>query len=287
MSCLRCGYNKRGNEEDYICDDCQEFQIVLEKMWSEIDMIFERPETFDINTDQILRFLADTAFITQDNPQSRIFYKIASLVIEKAWLMESEITEEDLNRNIKTTRNWRDVFILFEELGIFRVKYEKYQRILVIGDLPRKVAMAWRSGESYENELTNRTILVFSGYILLSILKKTNEISKYDDIISLPYKQRLRTLWNTVMLLWTNSYKGGIEVSEYDMDTFLGKRGVPSSTTSKLKVAMSNMYKDQTGLIKDVRIGDDGGRSYVFSDYVVREMERIREGRDRDRDGRS
>jgi len=286
MKCVRCGYTKRGNEEDFICDDCNGFYQILDDVWFKINSIFNQPETtINPEIDQVLKLLADTAFVTEDNPQSRIFYKLTSMIIDRALKSKMEITETELNREIRTVRNWKDTLKIFEELELIRVKTEKYERIIIIEEKPRWIAMAWMSGEPLENELLKRTILIFTGYILLYVMYKTNRMVSHDDILMLPYKQRPRTLWNTIMILWTMIDKGDENITEYDIDRFLGRRGVPLSTTIKIKAALGNYYKDQTGLIKDVEIVN-GERIYKFADYALIEMERLRKDRMRERGGR-
>jgi len=283
MQCVKCGYIKRGSEAGFICDDCQRFSVVIDKLWDEVNGVFKELEVINPETDPVLKFLSDSSFITHDNPQTRIFYKISSLIINKAWNHDDTITELELNRSVSTTRGWRDVLEIFEELDIIEVKTEKYQRILKIKDKAQKVASAWRSLESIDKQIINRTALIFSGYVLLYILYKMNKMRDIEDISQMPYRRRPRTLWVSLMILWSKPYNGEKSINEDEITKFLGRRGIPSGTTLKIKQSLHNMTKDTTGMIQDVSLDKDGNRIYKYSDYVTIELERIREGRTRER----
>jgi hypothetical protein len=100
----------------------------------------------------------------------------------------------------------------------------------------------------------------------------------------LPYHQRPRTLWIALMFLWSNAYKNTRSFSDEDLRTFVSKRRIPSTTRGKIMHALEAKDGRSTqGLIKGVRL-EDGERIFEFEDYVLLEMQRIRElSRERER----
>ncbi|ADI73077.1 hypothetical protein Metev_0146 [Methanohalobium evestigatum Z-7303] len=283
QQCIKCGYKKRGSESNYICEDCQKFSEIFDKLWNEVNYIFNNLEIINPETDKVLKFLSDTAFVTKDNPQTRIYYKISSLIINKAWNREDTINEVEVNKYTNTTKNLLEALKVFEELGIVKIEYSGYERILKIQNKAFKVANAWRSSESLDNQLIERVAQIFAGYVLFYILQLMNNISDVSDLDNLPYNKRQRTLWVTLMSLLSKPYDGDAKINENDISKYLRKRGIASGTDLKIKQSLHNMTENPTGLIKNVKTDDDGYRVYEYSDYVVNEFERIRNGRTRHR----
>jgi|GEM_PF-1779602 len=283
--CLRCGLKKSGTKVDsYICDDCTKFAKFVDSLWNEIDMIFEHGEP-DPDIHEELYLLADAGFLTHQNPQTAIFYGLSALIVESALLQKTEITETELNRKVSTTRGWGDTFKLFGELEIIRIRTEQYQRILEIQEKARKIASYLSLGAPMDEQVKKRVSHIFTGYILLRILKKMGELRSSEDLLAMPYDQRPRTLWVALMFLWQRAYDGYDEFSEEDMRMFLSRRGVPSRTLVRIIQALEHVYgRTTTGLTKNIRF-EHGERKFVFSDYVARVMERLRT-RERKREDR-
>jgi hypothetical protein len=282
MECIKCGYNKRGPDPQFICNDCYQFSEIVDQLWDEVKDIFENVDIINPNTDKVLQFLSDSSFITHDNPQTRIYYKLASLLIDKAWNHENSIDEIELNRNISTTKNWGDVLKVFEDLNLIEVVHTKYKRTLNITETTIKVANALRK-DSLDDEFKDRTALIFAGYVFMYLLHMVNEMEDLEDVYKFPYKRRPRTLWVSLMALWSKAYAGENSISEDELTKMLSRRGITGSTSIKIKQSLHHMTKDSTGLIKDVLVGDDGNKVYMYSDYVTMEFTRIRSGRIRSR----
>jgi len=247
------------------------FEDVHEKM--------ERAGSVDPDTHPILKLLADSSFITSTNPHTAIFYKISDYIVSKASAGVAEITEDELNKHVTTTRGWGDAFKIFEELNLFRVRTERFRRVLVLTDKTRKFASQYLTAEKL-SEIGIRTRLahIYGGYVLLYILYKMSDVSIENlSTPTLPYHQRPRTLWITLMFLWSNAYTNTKSFSDEDLRTFVSKRRIPSTTRGKIIHALEAKDGRSTqGLIKDVRI-EGGERTFEFEDYVLLEMQRIRE----------
>jgi hypothetical protein len=279
MTCVKCGMSKRGAAASFICDDCQEFSQVERAVFDEAHAQIERSRTIDPDTNPLLRLLADTAFITMKNPQTAIYYKVSDYIVERAFAGDGEISEDDLNHHVSTTRGWGDAFKVFEELDLVRVRTEKFRRVLVLTDKTRKFARQYRTGVNISSiSIQKRLAQLYATYVLLFILKKVADLKEDSDAsASIPYDRIPRTLWVILMFLWLQAYNRKLGFSEEDLRTFVSKRRIPSTTRGKILGALQGMDgRVVQGLIKTV--GMKGGeRSYAFDDYVVNEMLRLRE----------
>jgi hypothetical protein len=234
-------------------------------------------QSIDPRTDRMFSLLADSSFITSKNPQTAIFYKICEFIVAKSFDGKSEITEEELNREVMTTRGWGDAFEVFEELDLIQIRTEKYQRVIVLKEKTKKIAMQYLSGEPISNQVTIRLAHMFAGYVLLYILYKIAKTSDSSSSMDLPYNQKPRTLWVILMFLWSAAFDKQDKFSEEEMRQFISKRRIPSNTRGKIVRALQAMDgRTVQGLIKDILIsGSD--RIFKFEDYVLIEMDRVRE----------
>jgi len=270
---------KRGDQEFFVCDNCREFSKLVKTIFEDVHEQMERAGSIDPDTHPILRLLADSSFITSKNPQTAIFYKISDYLVSRAFAGATEIPEEDLNRHVMTTRGWSDAFKTFEELNLVRIRVEKYRRVLILTDKTRKFAVQYLSAEKLSDiGLRTRLAHIYAGYVLLYILNKVADLTEESSIAStLPYDQRPKTLWVTLMFLWSYAYKNSETFGEEELRTFISRRRIPSATRGKIISALQAMDGRSTqGLIKDVRI-ENGERKFAFEDYVIIEMQRLRE----------
>jgi hypothetical protein len=279
MICIKCGLKKSGGQEFFECDNCRDFSKIVRTVFEDIHGTMERAGSVDPDTHPILRLLADSSFITSKNPQTAIFYKISDYIVSKAFAGVNEITEDELNRHVTTTRGWSDAFKIFEELNLVRVRTERFRRVLILTDKTRKFATQYLgAGHLSDIGLRTRLAHIYGGYVLLFILCKMADLSVDNiDRATLPYNQRPRTFWITLMFLWSNAYLNSRTFSGEDLRVFVSKRRIPSTTRGKILNALEAKDGRSTqGLIKDVRI-ENGGLTFEFEDYVLLEMERIRE----------
>lgn len=125
--------------------------------------------------------------------------------------------------------------------------------------------------------LKTRLAHIYAGYVLLYILKKVADLTENTaDKSELPYNQIPRTLWVTLMFLWTSAYKNKETFGEEAFRKFVSRRRVPSAIRGKVIIALQAMDGRSTqGLIKNIAI-ENGERSFTFEDYVMNEMQRIR-----------
>lgn len=276
--CVRCGYLKRSKDDPYICEDCREAKPVVDGVWEAVDEKFSQPKIVNPDED-ILRLCADLSFLTTDSPDWRIFYKIATLLIKTSWAGRSEITEKELNKKIRTTRSLHDVFQVLEDLDLVEVDTGKFQRILKLREKVDNFSSIWDT-ENLNEQIEKRSSEQFTGYFLFYVIHKLNNISRLEEIDELPFQQRPRRLWVASTLFLTGPYNGEESISEKEIDRHLGRRGVTSSLG--IKQSLHQMNKNQTGLVKDVKI-ENGMREFQYSDYLVRELTRIRKERGRER----
>jgi hypothetical protein len=278
MICIKCGLMKRGNTDFFECDDCKEFSKLVGAVFEDVHENMERAGSIDPDTHPILRLLADSTFVTSKNPHTAIFYKISDYIVSNAFAGATEITEDELNRNVMTTRGWGDAFKIFEELNLIRIRTGKFRRILILTDKTRKFATQYLTAERLsEIGLRIRFAHIYAGYVLLYILYKMANLSIDNFNKSLlPYHQRPRTLWITLMFLWLNAYMNRRIFSDEDLRVFISKRRIPSTTRGKIINALEAKDGRSTqGLIKGVRIEGDE-RTFEFEDYILLEMQRIR-----------
>jgi len=278
MICIKCGLMKRGNTDFFECDDCKKFSKLVVAVFEDVHENMERAGSIDPDTHPILRLLADSTFVTSKNPHTAIFYKISDYIVSNAFAGATEITEDELNRNVMTTRGWGDAFKIFEELNLIRIRTGKFRRILILTDKTRKFATQYLTAERLsEIGLRIRFAHIYAGYVLLYILYKMANLSIDNFNKSLlPYHQRPRTLWITLMFLWLNAYMNRRVFSDEDLRVFISKRRIPSTTRGKIINALEAKDGRSTqGLIKGVRIEGDE-RTFEFEDYILLEMQRIR-----------
>ena len=283
MICLKCGMNRRGKTDFFICDDCLEFSKLVITVYNDIEEKLNTLQTIDPETTPIFRLLADSSFITATNPQTRIFYKMCEFLVDSAAEEKYEITEDELNKAIPTTRAWSDALRTFVELDLIDVKRGKYMRTVVLKDKIKKFANQFFSDKPKTKQLTDRLAHIYAGYVLFYILSSIAKINKEADIKKLPYNQRPKTLWVTLMFLWSKVYNDKDKFSEEDMRKFMARRRIPSPTRGQIMRALQNIDgKTVQGLIKEWRYkGDD--LVFEFDDYILVEMERIRGIRERER----
>jgi hypothetical protein len=279
MICIKCGFMKRGKKEFFVCDDCSEFSEFIKTIFEDVHERMERASSIDPETHTIFRLLADSTFITSKNPQTAIFYKMSDYIVSRAFAGATEVSEEELNRNVVTTRGWGDAFKVFEDLNLVRVRLEKYRRVLFLTDKTKKFAIQYLGADKLSDiGLRTRLAHIYAGYVLLYILKKVADLAEETENKSeLPYNQIPRTLWVTLMFLWTNAYNNTETFGEESFTEFVSRRRISSAIRGKIINALQAMDGRSTqGLIKDISI-KDGERKFTFEDYVINEMQRIRE----------
>jgi len=279
MICIKCGWTKRGDEQFFECNDCKNFSKLVKTIFEDVHEKMERAGSIDPDTHPILRLLADSTFITSKNPHTAIFYKISDYIVSKAFAGSTDVTEDELNRNVVTTRGWSDAFRIFEELNLVRIRTERFRRVLVLTDKTVKFANQYLTAERLSDiGVRMRLAHIYGGYVLLYILYKMANLS-IDTVenSALPYRQRPRTLWITLMFLWSSAYMNTRSFSDENLRVFVSKRRIPSTTRGKIINALEAKDGRSTqGLIKGVHLEGDE-RMFEFEDYVLLEMQRIRE----------
>jgi hypothetical protein len=273
-----CGLQKSGADANFICPDCSQFAPFLQQVYREVDEKLSSPDAVvDPTSDHILQLVADSTFLTVANPQLTIYYKMCELIIQKAYKREYQISEEQLNKAIKTIRSWSAVFKLFQELDLIQVTIEDHQRIITLTDKIERMVKPFQS-ESLSDQIIKRHAHIYAGYVLLNILNKVAEmrVDEPDDG-RLPYGQKPRTLWSCLMFVWGSAYSGKQTFSEEDLRRFLSKRRIPSTTYSEAIKALQSMSgKTVQTLIKDISI--DGDQiTFAISDYAFREILNLRD----------
>ena len=277
MICIKCGLMRRGRDESFKCEDCESFAKLLSAIYEVINNHIETADTIDPQTNEMLSLIADSTFITTKNPRTSIFYKLSEFIVAQAFQGNYEIPEEELNRNVSTTRGWGDALKIFEELGLITVRMEQYQRVLILTEKTRKMAMQYRMGEPLSQQVQTRLAHIYAGYVLLYILYQMAEANDISAMEELPYRQKPKTLWVILMFLWSSAYDQNEQFSEEDMRVFISRRRIPSSTRGRILRALQAMDGTTVqGLIKDIDF-EDGERVFRFEDYVLREMDRVRE----------
>lgn len=277
MKCLRCGLTMSTSNEPFVCSDCHDFSQIILMVYEDIEDKIRSMEMIDPENTPIFRLLADSVFITAQNPQTRIFYKLCECLVEKAVQDESEISEEELNRKIRTTRSWSDIFKIFEELDLVEVRLEKYRRVLVLKDKLRKFAKQYFTDRPVTEQLTMRLAHIYAGYILLYILTKIAQITNHEDIRELPYSQRPQTLWVVLMYLWSRAFHDHDAFSSEGFRRFVSRRRIPSTTRGQVIRSLQTIDgKTVQGLIKEWDFDGDQ-LMFHFDDYVMVEMSRLRD----------
>ena len=277
MYCIRCGLIKAGSEHTFVCGDCKKFSKVITEIYDDVEKKLQTLAMIDPENTPIFRLLADSVFITALNPQTRIFYKMCESFVDKAIHDQYEITEEELNRDIRTTRGWTDALRIFEELNLINVRLEKYGRVIVLEDKVKKFAKQFFTDKPMTEQLTKRLAHIYAGYLLLYILTIVAQMFEEADIRKLPYSRRPQTLWVVLMYIWLKAFDDEDKFSSEEMRDFIAKRRIPSTTRGQIIRSLQTIDgKTVQGLIKSWRV-EDGALVFVFDDYVMIEMERIRE----------
>lgn len=279
MICVRCSLNVSGDQDYFICNDCIAFSKIIKDVFFDVHSQLEQLESIDPDTHPIFQLLSDSTFLTSKNPQTAIFYKMSDFLISKAFSGIFEITEEELNRNVLTTRGWSPAFRIFEELNLIDVRLERYRRVLILTDKTKKFALQYYQTDRLSDiGLRTRLAHIYSGYVLLYILTKVaNLTEKLSNKESIPYNKIPRTLWIVLMYLWSNAYNDSESFREENFIKFVAKRRMPSATRGRILNAFQAMDGRSTqGLIKGIEF-DNGERIFTFEDYALREMTRIRE----------
>jgi len=274
MRCILCDRSKKGNSQFFVCEDCKRFSKIIDIIWKEVNEKFEKIDTIDPDIDPIFRLLSDSVFITSHNPQVAIFYKMSTVFVECAFKSIPSITEEELNRKLRTIRSLTDALKVFEALGLIRVELDKHQRVIILNYKTKKVALSIQGGDRLDDQLIKRISQSFAGYVLLYLLYRMSKIREIDEIYGLPYKQKFRTPWVVLMFLWAKAFEGNESFRENELSRFLSQRRIP--TASILPTLLNVDARRLTGILRDVRMqGSD--RIYYLSEYILREMERLRE----------
>ncbi len=277
MKCIKCGKIQSGKEKFFICGDCRRFSEIILHIAEGTESEILSAESLDIETHDTFRLLTDIGFTTTLNPHTAIFHNLSSFLLHKALRDQNEISEEDLNKLVRTTKSWTDVLELFEDAGLIKVKTQGYERTLIPTDKINKIARQFYTDGSLSDQLTERSAHFCSGYVMLQLMKKVAKMNEVSDIGSLPYHQRPRTLWTVAMYLWSNAFDKNDRFDEEQFRKFVGKRGIPSSTWSRIIRGLEAVDGRTTqGMIRQIGF-ESGTRTFEYEDYVMRVMERLRE----------
>ncbi len=264
-------------DDDYICPDCEKFGPVVRLIFADVDKHLTSKSVIDPETDQILRFLSDTSFITAQNPHSSIYHRLSSVIVEHALKGETEVSETKLNREIRTVRSWVDAFKVFEELGLVHTRVDELERVLEITEKTQKFAQQYLADASLTDQLKKRLAHVYAGYVLLYLLDRVASVNERKDEGLLPYDQHPRTLWTILMFLWSSAYEKHETFGEEELRVFISRRGIPSSTRGRLVSALQMTDgRVVQGMVKRVKFVK-GQRVFTFDDYVMDEMKRFRD----------
>lgn len=277
MKCIKCGKIQIGTEKFFVCDDCKEFSEIILGIAEETESEISGTESLDIETHDVFRLLVDIGFVSTNNPHTAIFHNLSSVLLGKALRDQDRISEEELNRSIRTTKSWTDALKLFENAKLITIESEKYRRTLILTDRINKFAKQFYMDGPLSGQVSERSAHFCSGYVMLQLLKKVAEMKEESDKGSLPYHQRPRTLWTIAMFLWSNAFKKNDNFDEEQLRKFVGKRGIPSSTWGRIIRALETVDTRSTqGMIRQIGF-ESGTRIFKYEDYVIRVMERLRE----------
>lgn len=277
LICIKCGLEKTSQEDPFICDDCKSFSKVVISLYEDINNSFNSLNDIDPELNSEYKLLADITFVTGYNPQINIFYKLSEFLVARSMEGIREITEDELNKEIRTTRSWHDAFQVFEELNLIDIRIDEYRRILIIKDKLRNFAKQYFDNQPLSEQVKKRLAQIYAGFIILYIMKLVAELENEEDIIKLPYKQRPKTIWTVLMFLWLTAYRKENKFSEEELRKFFSKRKIPSNTRGRIIRSLQAIDgKFSQGLIKKMEF-ENGNLEFEFEDYIMIEMERIRE----------
>lgn len=280
--CIRCGRTKRGVPDDWVCDPCRDFADVVEDVWVHIDDEFDDSDAIDPEAKREFKLLADSGFLNTQNPQTSLFYKFSDFLVDKALNNVTQVSEEELNREVRTTRTWTDTFDLFSELNLISVNLDEtsLQRMITIEDKARKAARSINADERNE-QVQDRIAGILANYVMLRILYRIANMESRAEVHDLPYDFRPRTMWVTLMFLWRKAYAQEESFTDDDLEDFLSSRRIGSGSRSTIIRELRNASsREQQGLIRDVSLSGNK-REFTFSRYVIREMDRLRDARKR------
>jgi len=277
--CVRCGLQRSGDEQFFVCDDCSEFGPLVKTIYSQAHQIFDKEKNLDPTDEDkaILRLLADTSFLNVNNPQTAIYYNLSMFFLQRASARKTDITESELNRAVSTTRSWTDALEIYERLGLVKVTTSRFERNIKLTSKMIKLADQFEVNATRSVENEARRAHTYAGYALMYVLNELAKVDSVEDRDSLPYGKSPRTLWTALMFLWGAANSGSKSFSEEDFARFLAARRIPSRARGNIvsRLQAFDGRSTQT-LIKDVEVsGRD--RVFKFEDYVLREMVRIRE----------
>lgn len=276
MICLKCGLEKTSKRDPFICDDCTEFSEVVITMFTYFDSEFNSLNEINPELNSEYKILADLTFVTGYNPQINIFYKLCEFLVSKTLEGVKEVTEDELNKEIRTTRSWHDAFRVFEELGLIDVEMNEYRRIIVINQKLRNFGNQFLDEEALSEQLKKRLTQIYAGYIILYILYLVAKLNDITEIDQLPYKQRPKTIWTVLMYLWMKAYHKEKKFTEEGLRTFFSRRKIPSTTRGRITRSLQTIDgKFTQSLIKNMKINNNT-IEFEFEDYILIEMERIR-----------
>lgn len=279
MMCVRCGLQKSGGEQFFVCDDCREFGPLIKNIYTQAQEIIDREKNLNPTDKEmgILRMLADTSFLNINNPQTAIYYNLSMFFLHRASARKTDITESELNRAVSTIRSWTDALQVFEKLGLVKVTTSKFERNIKLTSKMVKLAdqIEVTGARSEENEA--RRAHTYAGYALMYVLNELAKVTSIEGRDSLPYGKSPRTLWTALMFLWGRANSGSKSFSEGDFIKFLAARRIPSRALGNIVARLQAFDGRSTQtLIKDVEVSGSE-RVFQLEDYVLREMVRIRE----------
>lgn len=278
MKCVRCGLQKSGIDDGtYVCDDCVFFSPIVEEVFRDAQSELESVATIDPNSSPIFRLLADSTFISAMNPTTRIYYRMCEYLVERAVKGAVEVTEEDLNRHIRTTRTWTAIFNVLSDLGLVQVRARKHQRVLVLTDLMLRMGGPFLDGRPVSEQVALRLAHAYAGYVLLFVLTKVARIKNEDDVVHLPYKQRPKAPWVILMYLWKTASSGETTFNDEELRKFLARRGLSVAVTGRIVRSLRGFDGKTSQAL--IRKADDTADVVVFEfeEYAMQEMQRIRE----------
>jgi hypothetical protein len=277
MKCIKCGMIRSGKKKFFVCEDCEKFSEIILQIVEETESEISSAESLDIETHDVFKLLTDIGFTTTLNPHTAIFHNLSSVLLHRTLRDQSEVSEEELNKEIRTTRSWADVLELFEDAKLIEIKTERYKKTLIPTKRIEKIAREYYMDGALSDQVDKRSAHFCSGYVMLQLLKKVSDMKEITDKDSLPYGRCPRTLWTIAMFLWTNAFERNEGFDEEQFRKFVGKRGIPTSTWSRIVRGLETADSRATqGMIKQMGF-ESGIRTFEYEDYVPRVMERLRE----------
>lgn len=286
MQCIRCGLHQQGQEDYFICPDCNRFSPVVQEIFEMVENEIQSSSTVDPIVFPLFTLIADTSFVVANNPHLTIFYRFCEFLVSQALLREYTFYEEDLRKNIRTIKSWSDVLKIFSELNLIEVIQEPYTVRITITGKGRKLGEQFLDlpeGKTLANQTETRLSHIYGGYISLYLMYKLSLIQNYEEIRNLPYHQRPKSLWNNAMFLWTTAMEND-SFKDNDLSEFLTKRGSTLSYIGRIIRQLQTLdSRTVQSLIKSAN-EEEGNIIFMYNDYALSALERVRENiRDRTR----